>query len=152
MDQVKQVSQGDELISACLSTVPLSVLDHGVLTNAQLSARFKLLEPEIRKASLLPPNAGIAGHVGSIIFSKLLWKKEGNPVGNDVESIIARTECALTEGRIVDAVQEINQLKGWPKKLAQDWLDEGRKKSEVEFIVGVLSEQSRLWNITNSTK
>lgn len=135
----------DEFLSAVLAAVPQDALEQGVLSPAQLAARFHLLEPEIRKASLLPPNAGVAGHFGSVVFSKLLWKKSGSPLGDDVEAILARANTALSEGRTTDAVAEVNTLKGWPKRLASDWLAEGRKRSEVEFISDLLVEEGKLW-------
>ncbi|CAN6674457.1 MICOS complex subunit Mic60p [Trichomonascus vanleenenianus] len=145
--KVKEAANGDELITSALSALPEEVSSQGVLSTAQLTARLRLLEPEIRKASLLPPNAGIAGHLGSWVFSHLLWKKEGAPVGDDVESILARAETALVEGRVRDAVGEVNSLQGWPKKLAHDWLEEGRRRSEVEFLVEVLNEEGKLRGI-----
>lgn len=147
IDAIKKTSGSDPLLSAALASLPASVYEEGVLTPSQLTAQFHLLEPEIRKASLLPPNAGVAGHLGSLIFSKLLWKKSGNATGDDVESILARAETALSEGRIVDAVGEVNTLKGWPKRLAHDWLTEGRKRSEVEFLVDVVAEEGKLWGL-----
>lgn len=147
INAIKSTAGSDPLLTAAIESLPPSVYEEGVLTPAQLAARFRLLEPEIRKASLLPPNAGVAGHVGSVIFSKLLWKKSGNASGDDVESILSRTETALSEGRIVEAVGEINTLKGWPKRLAHDWLVEGRKRSEVEFLVDVVAEEGKLWGL-----
>lgn len=147
IEAISKAAGSDPLLQAALNSIPSEVYDEGVLTPAQLAARFHLLEPEIRKASLLPPNAGIAGHLGSLIFSKLLWAKSSSAVGDDVESVLSRADVALSEGRIVDAVGEVNTLKGWPKRLAQDWLAEGRKRSEVEFVVDVLAEEGKLWGI-----
>lgn len=144
LKQIRETSGDNEVVDAVLKCIPEDVYQAGVLTPAQLAARFKLLEPEIRKASLLPPDAGVAGHVGSWLFSKLLLKKEGNPTGDDVESILARAHNALGEGRVVDAVEEVNTLKGWPKALARDWLAEGRKRSEVEVLVSVLAAEGTL--------
>lgn len=148
LDQIKKALPSDPLVDAALKAFPEDVYDHGVLSPAQLSARFRLLEPELQKASLLPPNAGVAGHIGSWIFSKLLLKKSGNPVGDDIESVLARAETALAEGRVTDAVAEVNSLKGWPKKLAKDWLEEGRKRSEVEFLLNVLQDAGISWAIS----
>lgn len=142
---IDETNSKDTLLGAVVAAVPQEALEQGVLSPAQLAARFHLLEPEIRKASLLPPNAGIAGHIGSLVFSKLLWKKEGNPTGDDVEAILARANTALSEGRTTDAVAEVNTLKGWPKRLASDWLSEGRKRSEVEFLTDLLVEEGKLW-------
>lgn len=147
IEAIRKTAGSDPLLLAALERIPKDVYESGVLTPAQLTTRFQLLEPEIRKASLLPPNAGVAGHFGSIIFSKLLWKKSGNATGEDVESILSRADTALSEGRIVDAVGEVNTLKGWPKRLAHDWLAEGRKRSELEFLVDVLAEEGKLWGL-----
>ncbi|ODQ64085.1 hypothetical protein NADFUDRAFT_53063 [Nadsonia fulvescens var. elongata DSM 6958] len=137
----------DTLLKVTLAAIPESVKKQGVISPAQLADRFKVLEQEIRKASLVPPNAGVAGHLGSVIFSKLLWKKSGAPVGNDIESIIARTETALEQGNVHEAVAEINALNGWPKVLAADWLAEGRQRTELEFLVSLLSDEAKLWGI-----
>lgn len=142
---VRNIDEKDEFISSVLSAVPKEALSQGVLSPAQIAARFHLLEPEIRNVSLLPPNAGVFGHLGSMVFSKLLWKKSGNATGDDVEAVLARADTALSEGRIVDAVAEVNSLKGWPKRLAHDWLAEGRKRSEVEFLANLLAEEGKLW-------
>lgn len=142
--KILNASGDDPLVKAAVEAIPGNVYDEGVLSPAQLAARFKMLEPEMRKVSLLPPEAGIAGHFGSWLFSTLLWKKQGNPVGDDIESVIARTQNALTEGRVLDAVSEVNSLDGWPKKLAKDWLGEGRKRCEVEFLVKTLGEEGKL--------
>lgn len=148
LEQIKQALPDDPLVDAALKAVPDDVYDHGVLTPAQLSARFKLLEPELHKASLLPPNAGVAGHIGSWAFSKLMMKKTGYPMGDDLESVLARAENALSEGRVTEAVAEVNSLRGWPKRLAKDWLEEGRKRSEVEFLVSVLQEAGTAWAVS----
>jgi mitofilin len=149
LKQIALALPDDPIVTAVIKSIPKDVSDEGVLGTSQLAARFRLLEPELRKASLLPPDAGVAGHVGSWLFSKLLWKKSGNPVGDDVESVIARAETALSEGRVIDAVAEVNSLKGWPKKLAGDWLVEARKRSEAEFLVSVLTEEGRLWSFSD---
>ncbi|KAK9451305.1 mitochondrial inner membrane protein-domain-containing protein [Limtongia smithiae] len=144
IQRIKAASEGDELILKALSAVPQSSYA-GVLSHAQLAAQFKLIAPEIRKVSLAPVDAGVAGFAGSWLLSKLLWKKEGKPVGTDVESVLARAESALLEGQVEEAVREVNTLNGWRKKLAEDWLAEGRRRSEVEFLAQVLSEEGKIW-------
>jgi mitofilin len=150
LEDIKRALPDDPVVETVLSNIPQDVYEEGVLTKAQLAARFRLMVPELRKASLLPPNAGVAGHIGSMLFSQLLVEKSGSPVGDDVESIFARAETALAEGRIVDAVAEVNALKGWPKKLAGDWLAEGRKRSEIEFLTKALAEEGKLWSAAST--
>lgn len=118
---------------------------HSLLNNAQLLARFDQLAPELRLASLLPPNAGLLGHLASQVFSKLLLPVKGtNPNGNDIELVIGRVEDALTHNRLDDAVEEVAHLKGWPRKLADDWLQLGRQRLEVEFLVDLIDAESRV--------
>ncbi|KAK9460014.1 mitochondrial inner membrane protein-domain-containing protein [Lipomyces oligophaga] len=142
--RIKIAAGDDPLVSSVINAFPRSAYA-GVLSPQQLAARFKQIAPEIRKASLVPENAGVAGFAGSWILSKLLWKKEGKPTGADVESVLARAESALLEGHVEQAVREVNMLDGWRKKLADDWLEEGRKRSEVEFLAQVLSEEGKVW-------
>lgn len=144
-DDTPGLDADTEFLGAVLDAVPQEALQTGVLSPAQLVARFHLLEPELRSASLVPPNAGILGHFGSLVFSKLLWKKSGNPQGDDVEAVLSRANTALSEGRVTDAVAEVNSLKGWPKKLASDWLNEGRKRAEIEFLTELLTEDGKLY-------
>lgn len=138
----------DPLVKAVVNSVSDEVKTHGVLSPAQLAARFALIAPEIRRASLAPPDAGVFGHLTSRVLSTLLVKKQGMPQGDDVESILARTETLLSQGNVVDAVAEVNALQGWPKKIAGDWLSEGRKRGELEFLVKVLADEGRLWSIS----
>lgn len=138
----------DPLVKAVVDSVSDEVKTHGVLSPAQLAARFALIAPEIRRASLAPPDAGVFGHLTSRVLSALLVKKQGMPQGDDIESILARTETLLSQGNVVDAVAEVNSLQGWPKKIAGDWLNEGRKRGELEFLVKVLADEGRLWSIS----
>lgn len=147
IEAIRAAAQEDPLLLAAIDSIPRDVYDLGVLTRQQLAARFHLLQPEIKDASLLPPNAGIAGHIGSLIFSKLLWTKSSAATGDDVGSVMARANEALANGNIVDAVAEVNTLQGWPKRLAHDWLVQGRNRSEVEFLVELIAEEGKLYGI-----
>ena len=147
IEAIRAAAHDDPLLLAAIDSIPRDVYDLGVLTRQQLAARFHLLEPEIKDASLLPPNAGIAGHIGSLIFSKLLWSKTSSATGDDVGAVMARANEALANGNIVDAVAEVNTLQGWPKRLAHDWLVQGRNRSEVEFLVELIAEEGKLYGV-----
>lgn len=138
----------DPLVKAAVKSLPKESLYNGVLSVSQLAARFQIIEPEIRRASLAPEDAGVAGHLTSWAASKLLVPKQGMPIGDDVESLLARTSTYLSEGRTVDAVAELNTLQGWPRRVAEDWLIEGRRRGELEFLTKILAEEGRLVSIT----
>ncbi|GMM53279.1 Mic60 protein [Starmerella bacillaris] len=143
-ESIAKARPNDVLVQETLKSFKESSKTDGVLSRKELSDRFQTLEPEIRRSSLVRPGAGITGHIASFVASQFMFKKEGLPEGADIESIIARTNTYLERGDLVRAVAEINGLTGWPKQLAHDWLVEGRKRCEAEFLVDVLSTNGNL--------
>jgi mitofilin len=145
VSQLKQIAseaKNDVIVSA-IDAIDTTAIQQGLLTPAQLITRFNLLAPELRTAALLPPNAGVLGHLGAKLFSLLLISKQGNVEGKDIESIIARVQNNLIENRLDDAVEEVANLKGWSRSLADDWLVESRKRLEVEFLVNLIDLECR---------
>ncbi|KAK6461368.1 formation of crista junctions protein 1 [Scheffersomyces coipomensis] len=138
----------DEVIDLALSELNHLLAkesSQSILTTSQLLSRWEQLTPELRSASLLPPNAGLLGHFASAIFSKLLLPVKGNkPDGKDIESVIARVENSLIKGDLDVAVEEVANLKGWSRKLADDWVIEGRKRLEAELLVNLIESELRL--------
>lgn len=47
-------------------------------------------------------------------------------------------------GTIDIAVEEATNLKGWSRKLANDWVLQARKRLEVEFLLNLIETESRL--------
>ncbi|ODQ51195.1 hypothetical protein SAICODRAFT_20904 [Saitoella complicata NRRL Y-17804] len=141
---LKEVAGNDEVVKAAISTIDPATYERGHASIAQLADRFQLVANEVRKVSLLPENAGVAGHAASWLVSKFMLRKTGMPVGNDVESILARAETYLEEGSLDQAAREINQLRGWPKRLVSDWLEQARRHLEVKQAVEVIELQAVL--------
>lgn len=138
----------DELIALALQDLqPLLSREstHSILSTPQLLTRWEQLVPELRSASLLPPNAGLLGHLSSMLFSKLLFPVKGaKPEGKDIESVIGRVESSLARGELDVAVEEVANLKGWSRKLADDWVKEGRKRLEIEFLMKIIDAESKI--------
>ena len=134
---LKQIANGDAVVDAAISSVNPSAYQKGVSTPAQLVDRFRRVATEVRKASLLPDNAGVASHASSWFLSKVMFRKEGLAAGDDVESILTRTQTYLEEGNLDAAAREMNGLSGWAKTLSKDWLGEVRKVLEVQQALEV---------------
>lgn len=145
---LKDVSTDDEVLNLALKDLDILLAKestHSLLTNAQLLTRWEQLEPDLRSSSLLPPNAGLLGHLSSVIFSKLLLPVKGvKEDGKDIESVIGRVESSLARGQLDIAVEEATNLKGWSRKLANDWVLQARKRLEVEFLLNLIETESRL--------
>ncbi|KAF3918956.1 hypothetical protein ABW20_dc0107619 [Dactylellina cionopaga] len=144
---LKEVSAEDEVVKAAIASINPAAYQKGVASPAQIIDRFRRVAVEVRKASLVPEGAGVFGHASSWVASKLLFKKSGLATTDDVEAILARTETFLQEGDFDKAAREMNQLQGWAKTLAGDWLKEVRVLLEVRQAVDVITAQARLQSL-----
>ncbi|KAL8846660.1 MAG: hypothetical protein Q9221_008267 [Calogaya cf. arnoldii] len=141
---LKELATNDPVISSAIASINPTAYQRGVPTTSQLIDRFRRVASEVRKASLLPEDAGVASHAASYLLSHVMFKKQGMTIGDDVESVLTRTETLLEEGRLDEAAREINCLDGWAKSLSADWLGEVRKVLEVRQAVDVMGTQARL--------
>ena len=136
---LKEIAANDSVVNSAIASINPVAYQQGVPTSAQLIDRYRRVAEEVRKASLLPEDAGVASHAASFILSKVMFKKQGRAVGDDIESILTRTETLLEEGNLDDAAREMNTLTGWAKTLSSDWLGEVRRTLEVRQALEVCS-------------
>lgn len=134
---LKEIATDDEVVDAAIASVNPTAYQKGVPSTSHLIDRFRRVANEVRKASLLPDDAGVASHASSWVLSHLMFKKQGLADGNDVESILTRTQILLEEGDLDSAAREMNGLQGWAKTLSRDWLGEVRKVLEVQQALDV---------------
>ncbi|KAF1914019.1 mitochondrial inner membrane protein Mitofilin [Ampelomyces quisqualis] len=141
---LKEIAADDPVVSAAIASINPAAYQRGIPNPALLIDRFRRVASEVRKAALLPEDAGVASHIASLAMSKVLFKKSGLAVGQDVESVLARTEVLLEEGDLDAAAREMNGLQGWAKVLSKDWLSECRRVLEVRQALDVIATEARL--------
>ena len=134
---LKELAAENSIVDSAIASINPASYQLGIPTSAQLIDRFRRVADEVRKAALLPEDAGIASHAASLLLSKVMFKKQGRAEGDDVESILTRTESLLEEGKLDEAAREMNTLQGWAKTLSRDWLSEVRKVLEVKQALDV---------------
>jgi MICOS complex subunit MIC60 len=144
MAALKLCAEGDPIVDAAIASINPSAYQRGIPSQPQLIDRFRRVASEVRKASLLPENAGLASHFASLVLSNVMFKKAGQPTGSDVESILTRTESMLEEGDLDGAAREMNTLDGWAKVLSRDWLGDVRRVLEVRQALEVVETEARL--------
>ncbi|KAG1379974.1 hypothetical protein G6F60_005093 [Rhizopus arrhizus] len=140
-------TKDDEVIQTVLSVISKEIAEEGVNTVSELAVRFEEVSQEVRRVALVPEDGGFGSHIISILMSWLMFKKSGLSEGDDVESILARTEYYLKRDNLEHATRELNQLKGWPKKLAQDWIQSARHHLEVKQALEVAETQAVLLSL-----
>ncbi|TWU75258.1 Formation of crista junctions protein 1 [Metarhizium rileyi] len=144
---LKEIASDDAVVDAAIASLNPLAYQRGVSTPSLLIDRFRRVAAEVRKASLLPDDAGVASHASSWILSHVMFKKEGLAEGSDVESILTRTQTYLEEGDLDSAAREMNGLQGWAKTLSKDWLGEVRKVLEVQQALDVIATEARLQSL-----
>ncbi|TPX48014.1 hypothetical protein SeMB42_g02013 [Synchytrium endobioticum] len=146
-EAMQQLGKGRVFIEILLDSIPNDVAISGVATVPYLEERFLAMRDQIRRIQLLPDDAGPVSYVVAVGLSSFILPKEGFVPGNDVEAILARAEHWMMEGDLDAATREVNGLKGWPKRLADDWLKEARQRLEVKQVVDILDAHIKLHSL-----
>ncbi|KAI7872377.1 mitochondrial inner membrane protein Mitofilin [Spinellus fusiger] len=121
-----------------LESVPRDVADQGIDGVKDLSYRFEGVAKRIRHAALVPEEGGLGAHIVSRLLSTVMFTKKGLVQGEDVEAILSRTGYYLEKQDLENATRELNQLQGWPKRLAFDWIEAARRHLEVQQTLEVV--------------
>ncbi|KDN40155.1 hypothetical protein K437DRAFT_258737 [Tilletiaria anomala UBC 951] len=151
------------IISSVLSYLDQSPIpDEGVDSFITLSTWFQdKVSPAVLRTALLPENAGVLAHATSALLAPLLFKKRasassgsapviGEKQQQDVPSILARAEYLLQREDLDGAAREVNQLQGWGKILAQDWLRAARNRLEVSQALEAVKSETRYLSLLNA--
>lgn len=146
---LRYVGEGFPVAEAVVGTLDPEVARHGLPTLNDLVGRFEAVREEVRRAALVQEGAGIGGHMTSYVLSGLMFTKTGYVEGDDVEAILSRTHFRLTRGELESAARELNQLDGWPKKIALDWLHAAVSKLEFDQALKVLETEVLFENISH---
>lgn len=149
---LRSLTTSDEektVISPALQQIEASgAATTGIKSFASLSSWFiNSVAPRIHSASLTPTpeESTVVSHLASIALSKIMFRPTAGAVeGSDVGSVLARAEWCLGEKDLDGAAREINGLKGWPGKLASDWLREARRNLEVKQALEVVATEATL--------
>ncbi|CCK69272.1 Mic60p KNAG_0C01590 [Huiozyma naganishii CBS 8797] len=131
-----------QLLDVAISELLAITTDEKVLSNEQLYNRWSLLEKDFKTASLLPPNAGILGHLTAKVMSFLLFTKKGvSAEENDMDAVFSKIQSEIGMSDLKSAVEDVVQLQGWPRVLCDEWIKAARRKLEAESLLDVLEAE-----------
>ncbi|KAJ2726360.1 MICOS complex subunit mic60 [Coemansia sp. Benny D115] len=133
---------------AAFAAISRETAELGVPSLIELEDRFEAVRKEIRSVSLVPENGNFGSQVLSATLSKVMFEKEGLVDGDDVEAVLSRSGHYLKLHNLDMAARELNQLKGWPKKLSEDWIAAARRRLEIEQAVSIAESEQLLAKLT----
>ncbi|KZT29722.1 hypothetical protein NEOLEDRAFT_1127512 [Neolentinus lepideus HHB14362 ss-1] len=138
----------DEVIVTALDVIERTdTPDVGVEPLPDLVTWFTTsVAPRVTSVALVPDQGtpGLLAHLASHFLSNFTFKRTGLVQGDDVLSVLARAEYYLNEKDLDSAAREVNQLKGTPKVLVQDWLAAARRRLEVQQALEVAETEATL--------
>ncbi|KAJ1906400.1 hypothetical protein IWQ60_012095 [Tieghemiomyces parasiticus] len=73
-----------------------------------------------------------------------MFAKRGLVGGEDAEAVLARTNYHLQRADLDSAARELNQLSGWSKDVAQDWIEAARQHLTLKQALQVVESELML--------
>ncbi|XP_076265230.1 inner membrane mitochondrial protein mitofilin isoform X2 [Rhynchophorus ferrugineus] len=148
---VKAAAPNDELVSVVIQGIPKEAKERGVYPEDALRERFLKVEKVARTVDLIPAEgAALPVHILSYIQSFLLIKA-ASPIPqselNDekvdfskltTNDILQRARYWLDRGDFAQALKYMNLLKGAPRCVAKQWMNETRILLETQQAANTL--------------
>lgn len=117
------------------------VAENGVATSASLQDRF----PDAARAALAEArangedetNGGVAGFFKTQLGARSVTPREGN----DPDAILSRAEAAVRDGRLDDALTEIEALPEPAKAPLADWIADAKARQSAQDALDTLTQR-----------
>lgn len=143
---LNKVTAGDVVLDAVLGALPKAVED-GVPTLSELQVRFPTVQAAAREAAFVPETSpGMMGHMFGSALAAVTIKPRGLVEGAGADETLARAAYHVERGDLVDAVEELEGLKGLAGKTVQDWLVDAKMRLVVAQAVRAMNARSALLN------
>lgn len=134
-----------ELQAAGVEDIPQPLADTaagGVVTLANLQARY----PDAARQALATaraevPDEGEGGGFGSFLKRQLGARSVAPREGTDPDAVLSRAEAAVRDGRLTDALAEIETLPAPAQDTMAEWLADARARQATEAAADELSQR-----------
>ncbi|MGJ8615665.1 MAG: mitofilin family membrane protein [Sulfitobacter sp.] len=115
--------------------------ENGVVTLINLQTRF----PDAARAALSAARANgsdeTASGVGGFLKRQLGARSVAPREGTDPDAVLSRAEAAVRDGRLTDALAEIDTLPEISQSAMEDWLADARARQSAEAAAEDLSQR-----------
>jgi hypothetical protein len=117
-----------------------SAAENGVATTAELTSDF----PAAARAALATARAeGVSdesGGLGGFLRNQFDVRSTAPQEGSSPDAVLSRAEAAIKEGRVADALAEIEALPEVARAEMTDWTAQATERADVLDAVATLSE------------
>ncbi|XP_033322346.1 inner membrane mitochondrial protein mitofilin isoform X2 [Megalopta genalis] len=147
----KAAPKEDPLVLAAIRGIPEEAAKRGVFPEDILRARFLKVEEVARRLAMVPAEGAslpiyILSYLQNFFMIKNIrnipkWEMEDNPIdvsGLTTFDILRRARFWLDRGDFKMALRYMNLLKGAPRSVARDWMNETRILLETQQAVDTL--------------
>ncbi|CAG9829577.1 unnamed protein product [Diabrotica balteata] len=147
----KAAADQDELVSAVIQGIPKEARERGVYPEDALRERFLKVEQVARTVALIPEEgAALPVHLLSYLQSLILIKAASpipqSELNNEIidvstlntNDILQRARYWLDRGDFTQTLRYMNLLKGAPRCVAKEWMDETRIYLETQQAANTL--------------
>ena len=138
ISEMKIDSENDFLVSTLNSFSP-RVVEKGTVPDVILSRKLKKDSKVCRRLALIPENSGPFWHIYSHFINFFLTRSVGLVDGNSVDSILSRTQFYVDNGKLGEALRQIQ-----PLVVKQE--DDSNNESSIVYNQ-VISEITNPWYI-----
>ena len=150
VQQIRTEAGSNPLIAAAIDTIPASALDKGVQTERMLAQRFPVVRQSCERVAMVPEDGSHGFWTYAMSYAHSLITFPSRNLSSDSVSLATMETCdllalgeeKLCSGDLEQAVRVVNQLRGQPRVLAQNWLDQARlllaTRQAVDIILSEL--------------
>ncbi|TQD72487.1 hypothetical protein C1H46_041976 [Malus baccata] len=118
----------DSILDVVLSSLPEETRRNGTDTLLQLNQKFDALKGTVRHLSLIPLGGG--GILAHSLAHIAILVKEDDHSGDGIESIIKKVEYYLAEGKIAEAAEAFEGVKGTQAtEVVGEWVKRARNRA-----------------------
>ncbi|CAN6679593.1 unnamed protein product [Malus baccata var. baccata] len=127
----------DSILDVVLSSLPEETRRNGTDTLLQLNQKFDALKGTVRHLSLIPLGGG--GILAHSLAHIAILVKEDDHSGDGIESIINKVEYYLAEGKIAEAAEAFEGVKGTQAtEVVGEWVKRARNRAITDQALTLL--------------
>ncbi|XP_066278161.1 MICOS complex subunit MIC60-like isoform X2 [Branchiostoma lanceolatum] len=149
VNTVKEAAGDSKFFQTLLDSVPPQAMEAGVFPEDSLRQRFLRVKRVCRRVAMIDETGGtlfqfFVSYLQSLLLvdagrRSLPPGKEVDPKKLDTFTLLSYAEHSLENGDLEQAARFMNQLKGEPRKVASDWLEEARLTLEARQAAQALA-------------